>query len=60
MRAVIVERADRREVITFTDKPRAERAAVREEMGLFSLGGTIEDPGERYMEETHLPAPVAP
>ncbi len=43
-----------------TEKLRAEMAPAREEMGLFSRGGTIEELKERCMEETHLPAPEAP
>ena len=43
-----------------TEKLRAEMAPAREEMGLFSRGGTIEELKARCMEETHLPAPEAP
>ncbi len=43
-----------------TEKLRAEMAPAREEIGLFSRGGTIEELKARCMEETHLPAPEAP
>jgi len=43
-----------------TEKLRAKMAPAREEMGLFSRGGTIEEIKARALEETHLPAPEAP
>ncbi len=43
-----------------TDKLRNEMAGSREDTGLFSRGGTIEEIKARSLEETHLPAPVAP
>jgi N-methylhydantoinase B len=38
------------------DKMRSER----DDVGLFSFGGTIEEITARALEETHLPAPVSP
>ena len=43
-----------------TDKLRAKMREGREESGLFSFGGTIEEIKARSLEETHLPAPEAP
>ncbi len=43
-----------------TTQLRAEMAPSREEMGLFSRGGTIEELKARALEETHLPPPEAP
>jgi len=43
-----------------TDKLRAKMRESRGEIGLFSLGGTIEEIKARSLEETHLPAPEAP
>jgi N-methylhydantoinase B len=43
-----------------TDTLRAEMAPAREELGLFSRGGTIEELKARCIDETHLPAPEAP
>ncbi len=43
-----------------TDTLRSEMAGSREDTGLFSRGGTIEEIKARSLEETHLPAPVAP
>ncbi len=43
-----------------TKKLRAEMTPAREEMGLFSRGGTIEELKSRSMDETHLPAPESP
>ncbi len=43
-----------------TEKLRAEMAPAREDLGLFSMGGTIEELKARCLEETHLPAPEAP
>ena len=43
-----------------TEKLRTQMAPAREDMGLFSRGGTIEELKARSMEETHLPAPEAP
>jgi len=43
-----------------TEKLRAAMVPAREEMGLFSRGGTIEELKARSMEETHLPAPETP
>ncbi len=43
-----------------TEKLRGDMAPAREEMGLFSRGGTIEELKARCLEETHLPAPEAP
>lgn len=43
-----------------TEKLRAQMSANREDTGLFSRGGTIEEIKARSMEETHLPAPEAP
>ena len=43
-----------------TTQLRAEMAPAREEMGLFSRGGTIEELKARALEETHLPPPEAP
>ncbi len=43
-----------------TEKLRAELSGSRGEIGLFSLGGTIDEIKARALEETHLPAPEAP
>jgi N-methylhydantoinase B len=43
-----------------TAKLRKEMSASRVDTGLFSRGGTIEEIVARSLEETHLPAPVAP
>ena len=43
-----------------TDKLRKKMLASRGEQGLFNFGGTIEEIKARSMDETHLPAPVAP
>ncbi len=43
-----------------TDKLRNEMRESRGEVGLFSLGGSIEEIKARALEETHLPAPEAP
>ena len=43
-----------------TDKLRAKMREGREDSGLFSFGGTIEEIKARSLEETHLPAPEAP
>ncbi len=43
-----------------TEKLRAEMAPAREDMGLFSRGGTIEELKARALAETHLPPPEAP
>ncbi len=43
-----------------TDKLRAKMRDGREDSGLFSFGGTIEEIKARSLEETHLPAPEAP
>ncbi len=43
-----------------TDKLRSDMAANKVDTGLFSRGGTIEEIKARSLEETHLPAPVAP
>jgi len=39
---------------------RGNIAKQRDDQGLFSFGGTIEEIKARSLEETHLPAPVAP
>ncbi|MEO0575440.1 MAG: hydantoinase B/oxoprolinase family protein [Pseudomonadota bacterium] len=39
---------------------RQKMAAAREDTGLFSRGGTIDEIKARSMEETHLPAPETP
>ncbi len=46
--------------VAATEKLRAEMSGSRGEVGLFSLGGTIEEIKARALEETHLPAPEAP
>jgi N-methylhydantoinase B len=43
-----------------TDKLRAKMRDGREDSGLFSFGGTIEEIKARSLEETHLPAPETP
>jgi N-methylhydantoinase B len=43
-----------------TEKLRAKVRSEREEPGLFSFGGTIEEIKARSLLETHLPAPEAP
>jgi N-methylhydantoinase B len=43
-----------------TEKLRAKIRDEREDQGLFSFGGTIEEIKARSLEETHLPAPEAP
>ena len=43
-----------------TELLRAERAAERGEVGLFSFGGTIEEIKARCKAETHLDPPAAP
>ncbi len=43
-----------------TGELRAELSGSRGEIGLFSLGGTIDEIKARALEETHLPAPEAP
>jgi N-methylhydantoinase B len=43
-----------------TDKLRAILRDGREDSGLFSFGGTIEEIKARSLEETHLPAPETP
>ncbi len=43
-----------------TEKLRAKMRDGREDSGLFSFGGTIEEIKARSLEETHLPAPEAP
>ena len=43
-----------------TDTLRAKMGDGREDCGLFSFGGTIEEIKARSLEETHLPAPEAP
>ena len=43
-----------------TDTLRAKMRDGREDCGLFSFGGTIEEIKARSLEETHLPAPEAP
>jgi len=46
--------------VAATEALRVEMTPARENMGLFSRGGTIEELKARSMEETHLPAPEAP
>ncbi|MCH9695974.1 MAG: hydantoinase B/oxoprolinase family protein [Gammaproteobacteria bacterium] len=43
-----------------SEKLRAEMAVSKEDTGLFSRGGSIEEIKARALEETHLPAPEAP
>jgi N-methylhydantoinase B len=43
-----------------TKELRAEMRDGREDSGLFSFGGTIEEIKARSLEETHLPAPETP
>jgi len=43
-----------------TEKLREKMRGGREEAGLFSFGGTIDEIKARSLEETHLPAPEAP
>jgi N-methylhydantoinase B len=46
--------------VAATEALRVEMTPARENIGLFSRGGTIEELKARSMEETHLPAPEAP
>jgi len=46
--------------IAATEKLRDQMRGDRGETGLFNFGGTIEEIKARSLEETHLPAPVAP
>ena len=43
-----------------TEALRADMAGSRNDTGLFSMGGTIEEIKARSLEETHLPAPESP
>jgi len=56
----VVIAADGAVDVAATEKLRARIRDEREDQGLFSFGGTIEEIKARSLEETHLPAPEAP